>query len=103
MIRPTLWESLSQPILVWFYHMTPALLALVPGLVIASWAKSRLRLALRKGSKDFGPAGITGKEMAMLILQKAHFNDVSVLSASGPLATFYDWQRRQLRLSTKLF
>jgi uncharacterized protein len=97
------WEDVTQHILVWFYHMTWAIIALIPGPVMALWARSRLKAALRQGSAPMPIAGITGERMVVRILQDAHIEGVTVVLAPGPLATFYDWQQRQLRLAAKVF
>jgi Zn-dependent membrane protease YugP len=45
---------------------------------------------------------MTGEAMAVRILQQGHIDSVSVEPSSGPLANFYDWRRRQLRLSKEV-
>jgi Zn-dependent membrane protease YugP len=96
-------KDIAENVFVWFYNVTPALLVLLPGLATAFWARSRLRAALREGSAVVSQPGMTGDRIAWLILQMAHVEDVTIVRASGPLATFFDGNRRELRLSAKVF
>ncbi len=97
------WEDATQNIVVWFYHMTPAILTLIPGLVLAFWARSRLKSAIQEGSPPVPAPGITGGQIVARILQTNGIVDVTVLSSTGPLATFYDQKCRTLRLSAPVF
>jgi Zn-dependent membrane protease YugP len=94
------WQGTASFAFLWIYHMTQPFLALTPGLIVAAWAQSRLRKAFREGST---PGGMTGEQMAERVLREAHIEGVTVVRASGPLATFYDWQRGQLRLAATVF
>jgi Zn-dependent membrane protease YugP len=75
-----------------------SVLVLAPALALAIWARRRLRSACRRTATSADGSAITGAALAAVIME-AEGASATLVTAAGPLATFYDPGRRELRLS----
>src|SRR6185312_16090346 len=78
-------------------------LAIIPGLVLACWAQSRVIGARFKGSRTMARSGRSGAEVASQVFRDEYFADESIARGSGPLSDFYDPRGKVLRLSPTVF
>lgn len=97
------WEDRVGHVLLWIYLLTPSFLALAPAVGAIVWSRRRLREAFRAAEGPGPTAGVTGARMASAILGSAGVRGVSVVTASGPPADFYDPGLREIRLSRPVF
>lgn len=83
----------------WPYYSDWTILLVIPGIIIAIWAQSRVNKAYRIYSKIPVRSGITGRETAMRILWQNGISDVGVEAAHGMLTDNYNPLKRTLNLS----
>jgi Zn-dependent membrane protease YugP len=90
-----IWDDPYNSLLVYLYVMLSPLQPVVPGLVLAIWAR-------RQSSRVAPAAGevaIDGAGLASAILGTIGESAPRLVPASGPLANFYDPWKKELRLS----
>ncbi len=97
------WEDHGRPTFVWLFHMTAPVVWLMPPLVLALWARYRLRSARRRLELAREPPDFTGARAAAAVLGAVGVEGITIIEASDPLADFYDAPRRELRLSASTF
>lgn len=92
-------------LLFFFYPIGSPLFWILPiiGALIALWAQSRVTSAFHRYSKVRTRAGMTGAEVAQLIVQGRGIHDVQVEETKGHLSDHYDPRDRTLRLSSKVY
>lgn len=83
--------------------MSYILLVLVPGLLIAMWAQSRVRSAYAEAEQFVSRAGYSGAELADRILRGAGIADVEIEPTHGILTDHYHPLAKALRLSEAHF
>lgn len=81
----------------WFFDST--FLIILPGLLLALWAQSRVSGAYAKWSQYRSSSGVTGGQVAEDLLRRNGVHDVSVQRGSGELTDHYDPKRKVIRLS----
>ena len=96
-------EGPATLLLLWVYLLTPAILTLAPVVAASLWARRRLRRAFRPAEGPRPMSVITGARAATAILEASGVAGVTVVTAFGPLADFYDPGLRQVRLSRAAF
>ncbi len=74
-------------------------LLLIPPLILALYAQSRVRGAYRKYSQVFAGSRISGAQAAHELLQTGGAGNVKIEKVSGELNDHYDPRKRILRLS----
>ncbi len=72
---------------------------MMPALILAMWAQSRVQGALNRYSRVRSSRGFTGAQVARAILEDAHLGDVAVESVAGQMTDHYDPRSRAVRLS----
>ena len=77
------------------------LLLLIFPLMLGLWAQFRVGSTYRKYSKVRSKSGITGREAAAYVLEKAGISDVKIRSCRGHLTDHYDPSKRLLFLSAE--
>lgn len=83
---------------------TPLTLILsILGIVIVIFAQSRINSAYGKYKKVACKKGITGFEVARMILDKNGLNDIHIVEVKGELSDHYDPTRKVVRLSHDIF
>ncbi|MGF1484011.1 MAG: zinc metallopeptidase [Opitutales bacterium] len=79
--------------------MLTFLLLIVPTMLLALWAQSRVMSTYNKWVRVGSRGGITGAEAASAILRSAGIHDVQIEETGGQLTDHYDPTRKKLRLS----
>ncbi|MDM7925306.1 MAG: zinc metallopeptidase [bacterium] len=75
------------------------MLLLVPVMIFAFWAQSRVKSTFAKFSKVQASSGMTGEDLAVRLLRDGGLGDVKVEHVAGELSDHYDPRSRVLRLS----
>ncbi|HPO12545.1 MAG TPA: zinc metallopeptidase [Candidatus Hydrogenedentes bacterium] len=97
-----------------FYMFHPADLLMIPAIILTVWAQAKVRGAYSKYSQVFVQRGITGAQVAQLILRSANIgiangpargaaNAVALERIGGQMTDHYDPQSRTLRLSEDVY
>jgi Zn-dependent membrane protease YugP len=73
---------------------------LLPALLLAIWAQSLVKSTYRKYSRIPAAFGLTGKEIAVRLMQDSGLNDIDIEEVDGKLTDHYDPRSKILRLST---
>lgn len=84
-----------------FFH--PSMLLLIPGMILVWWAQQRVQGTYEKYSQVSSSMGMTGAEVAELILRRMGVNHVSVEPVSGVLSDHYDPSAKAVRLSEVVY
>jgi len=80
-----------------FYDWTFFLI--IPPLILAFYAQSRVKGAYRKYSQVYASSRMTGAQVAYQLLQTAGAGDIPIEKQPGELTDHYDPRKRVLRLS----
>ncbi|WP_165219991.1 zinc metallopeptidase [Aquisphaera insulae] len=75
------------------------ILMMLPGMLIAGWAQSKIASAYREGSRYRASSGATGAQAAAAIMQAEGVRDVPIEPVAGQLTDHYDPAKKVLRLS----
>ena len=86
-----------------YLYLDSTLLLLIPGIVLALWAQTRVRSVFHQYSGIFSNNGWTAEMMARRILDENGLHDVQVTGASGILGDHYNPRRQVLRLSESVY
>lgn len=81
----------------------PTYLLILPGLILALWAQSKVSSAYAKWSRYQALSGATGAQVAQDLLWRNGINDVRVELGQGQLTDHYDPQRKVIRLSRNVY
>ncbi|MDP8205130.1 MAG: zinc metallopeptidase [Candidatus Electryonea clarkiae] len=81
----------------------PTMILLIPALILALWAQSRVKSAFKQYSKIANGSRLTGAQVARRILDRYALQDVEVEAVSGMLSDHYDPLKRVVRLSESNF
>lgn len=79
------------------------LLFALPGLLLALWAQSRVKGAVKKYSQVRTARGVTGAEVARSLLDSQGLYDVNIEESKGFLSDHYDPRKKVLRLSPDVY
>ena len=79
------------------------LLFALPGLLLALWAQSRVRGAVKKYSQVRTARGVTGAEVARNLLDSQGLYEVNIEESKGFLSDHYDPRKKVLRLSPDVY
>ena len=86
-----------------FFFDPVYLLFAIPPLLLGLWAQFRVQSAFRQYSKVKTGNGITGAQMARMILDSNGLQTVAVERVNGMLSDHYDPRGKVLRLSDSVF
>lgn len=78
-------------------------LLLIPGIILAIIAQIKVSYAYNRYSSINNKKNITGKDAALLMLQKAGITDVDILKTSGRLTDNYNPSNKTLNLSNDVY
>ncbi len=79
-------------------------LLVLPALVLATWAQSKVKGAFARNSQIRASSGVSGAQVARSILDRAGLGQVAVESLSGGgLGDHYDPRKRVIRLSRDVY
>jgi uncharacterized protein len=79
------------------------MLLLIPVMIFAFWAQSRVKSTFAKFSKVQASSGMTGEDLAVRLLRDGGLGDVKVEHVAGDLSDHYDPRTRVLRLSDSTY
>jgi uncharacterized protein len=79
------------------------LLFALPGLILGLWARSRVKGSFDKYSKVRTARGVTGAQVARMLLDSQGLQDVQIEEHKGMLSDHYDPRSRVLRLSPEVY
>ncbi|WP_142414621.1 zinc metallopeptidase [Hathewaya massiliensis] len=79
------------------------MIILLPALIISMYAQFKVNSAFQRYSKVFSKRGVTGAEIARMLLDEAGLYDIPVELVSGKLTDHYDPTRRVMRLSNEVY
>ncbi|MFP4028753.1 MAG: zinc metallopeptidase [Candidatus Brocadiia bacterium] len=82
------------------YPFDPFILLLVPPLILAYYARSKVKSTFEEFSHRISSSGITGAEAARRILRRNGLEEVEIEQVEGHLSDHYDPREKVLRLST---
>ena len=75
----------------------------LPGLLLGAYAQSRIKINIAKYSQVGTQDGITGAQVARLLLDSQGLRNVAVESTPGMLSDHYDPRSKTLRLSQEVY
>ncbi len=84
-----------------FFHWS--YLLLIPGMILVFWAQQRVQGTYRKYSEVSSRMGMTGAQVAEMILQRMGVHNVSVEPVAGELTDHYDPGAKAVRLSEVVY
>jgi uncharacterized protein len=79
------------------------LLFALPGMVLSMWAQARITTAYAAGSRVPAAAGLSGADVAALVMQAGGVSGVPIEPVAGELSDHYDPSRKVLRLSERVY
>ena len=85
------------------YWWDPSMLLLIPPVLLALYATSKVRSTFGKYSRVRSSSGATGAEVARDILMRSGVADVKVERVAGELSDHYDPRGKVLRLSEPVY
>lgn len=86
------------------FFFTPYDLLLIPALILAVWAQAKVSSAYRRFSKVVARSGLTGAQVAQLIMRDENVGrDVEIEMVAGNLTDHYDPIKKTLRLSEGVY
>lgn len=85
------------------FYFDRTMLLLLPAIIIAFWAQSKVSNTYRKYRTIRTMNGYTGENVARMMLDAAGLYDVPVVETRGELTDHYDPKSRVIRLSTDIF
>lgn len=86
-----------------FMLFHPSMLLLIPPLLLALYARSKVQGTFREYSRRRASSGATGAEAARRLLRDNGLSDVEVEPTQGNLTDHYDPRKRVLRLSEPVY
>lgn len=84
-------------------YLDPTIVLLIPGIILAIWAQSKVRSAYKKYSQQPNAAGLTGASVARRILDRYGMQDVDIEMVAGSLSDHYDPAKKVVRLSEPIY
>ncbi len=85
------------------YYFDPTMIILVPAIILAIYAQFKVGSTTSKFLKVKTRRGLTGEQVARLILNSNGLNDVSIEMSNGRLSDHYDPRNRVVRLSREVY
>ena len=85
------------------FYYDKTMLILIPAVIIAFWAQSKVSSTYRKYREQRMANGYTGEQVARMILDGAGLYNVPVLLTEGELSDHYDPSKRVIKLSRDIF
>jgi Zn-dependent membrane protease YugP len=81
------------------FFFDPTMVLLIPALIFAFWAQWKVQHTYAKFQKVPAANGLTGREMAAMIMRNNGVQDVTVEAVGGVLSDHYDPRVKKVRLS----
>ena len=86
-----------------FYYDIYYLILVLPAVIFAMWASSKVNSTYRKYEKIYNTRGITGAQAARMVLDANGLQNVNVERISGQLTDHYDPKANVIRLSEVVY
>jgi Zn-dependent membrane protease YugP len=81
----------------------PSFILLIPAMILAFWAQSKVKSTFNKYSRVRSASGMTGAQTARRILDASGLSEVPVTKTRGDLTDHYHPTKRELFLSETVF
>jgi Zn-dependent membrane protease YugP len=78
----------------------PTYLMVIPAFIFALWAQSKVQSTYRRYSQVQSASGMTGRDVAKLIMNRNGITDVAIEEVGGVLSDHYDPRKKVVRLSS---
>ncbi|HPA59870.1 MAG TPA: zinc metallopeptidase, partial [Synergistales bacterium] len=85
------------------FFFDPTFIVLIPALILAVWAQTRVKSAFHRYSKVRARRGVTARDAVRAILDSNGLNSVPVERVPGALTDHYDPRKKVLRLSESVY
>ena len=85
------------------FFFDSTIVLLIPALIFAFWAQAKMKNTFRKYSQVRSGRGITGGEVARLLLDSYKLDNIPVERVQGHLTDHYDPRGKKLRLSNPVY
>ena len=82
-----------------FFFFDPTMIIMIPAIIFSIYASAKVRSTYSKYKRVESRGGLTGKDIAKLILQNNNIHDVEIEAIKGGLTDHYDPRSKVLRLS----
>lgn len=86
-----------------FFYFDSTMLLLIPAMVLALYAQSKVRSAYAKYSRVSSVRGMSGAQVARTLLDRAGLHGVGVEMVAGNLTDHYDPRTKVVRLSHQVY
>lgn len=87
--------------LYWEYYLMGIIL--LPGIILAIWAQSKVTSAYSKYNKVLGAKGLTGADVAKKMLEVNGITNVTITQIGGELTDNYNPRTKVISLSSKVY
>lgn len=85
------------------FFFDPTMILLIPPLILMFWAQSKVKGSYKKYSQISSSSGMTGYQIARMILNKHGLNNIDIEPVSGELTDHYDLRKRKVFLSESIY
>ena len=85
------------------YGYYSSMIFLIPAILLTLYAQSKVNSAYAKYARVANRRGITGAQVARMILDANGMSDVPIQVVSGKLSDHYDPRHRVMRLSQQVY
>ncbi len=85
------------------FFFDPTMMFLIPALMLAFWAQTRVKSTFAQYSQVGSRGGVTGSDVAAALLSRFGLSDVPVRPIPGNLTDHYDPRDRSLSLSQSVY
>ena len=86
-----------------YYYFDPTYVLVLIGALLSIWASSRVQSTFRKYARVRSMSGMTGAQVAELILKNKGYYDVRVARVKGDLTDHYDPRTKVVKLSDSVY
>lgn len=86
-----------------FSFFDPTMILLIPAMILAFWAQSKVKRSYYRNSEIRSASGLTGAQVARQILNTNGLNHVQVEEVAGELSDHYDPRTKTVRLSQGIY
>jgi Zn-dependent membrane protease YugP len=85
------------------FFFDPTFLLLIPALIFAFWAQWKVQHTYQKFARVRASNGLTGRQMAQMIMQRNGVTDVGIEPVGGMLSDHYDPRTKKVNLSGPIY
>ena len=85
------------------FYYDRTMLLLIPALILAFYSQIKVTHTFDKYKKTTNSKGLTGKEMARVLLDYEGLSDIEIVNVQGSLTDYYDSSKKVLALSDAVY